>query len=67
MRSRQRETYKIGTIASKFGTGSHIITPQSWVGKQVMAMLRQEWDDKMEQMDFLKEQLRNQQSETEGR
>jgi len=36
---------KIETKATNFGTGSHIITPGSWSGKTVIAMLKSKWDE----------------------
>lgn len=40
-----REVLKIKAIASEYGNSSHIITPRTWKGKQVIAMLRAEWEE----------------------
>jgi len=36
---------KVESKATKFGTGAHIITPGSWAGKIVVAMLKSKWDE----------------------
>jgi hypothetical protein len=56
---RQRETFRLGAVASEFGTGVHVIIHRSWKGKRVMCMLRDEWESMREQLDFMKEQLRS--------
>jgi len=38
-----REIYKIGATASEFGNSAKIVVP--WSGKEIIAMLKSEWDE----------------------
>ena len=40
-----REIYKIGATASEFGNSAKIVVPRSWLGKEIIAMLKSEWDE----------------------